>query len=163
MTYKPGGIDHLARLGGIDLLGDARDLPAVDRDVAHRIDAVFRIDHVPAFQQQVVARLRGRGPNQKHEECPATLIVKIVYLWGGRSRRAAVSAIWLSIRAEASHLLPRCVAIQHFTHAAQQLLLGERLPDEVGLRPQGLTTFTHVRVARHVQSFRLRAGRSQTL
>ena len=60
-------------------------------------------------------------------------------------------------------LFLRCVAIEYFTHSTQQLLLGERLRDEVGLRSQCLTTFTHVRVARHVQSFRLRAGRSQTL
>ena len=60
-------------------------------------------------------------------------------------------------------LLLRCVAIEYFTHSTQQFLLGERLRDEVGLRSQCLTTFTHVRVARHVQSFRVRAGRSQTL
>jgi hypothetical protein len=47
-------------------------------------------------------------------------------------------------------LLLRCVAIEYFTHSMQQLLLGERLRDEVGLRSQRLTTFTQVRVARHV-------------
>ena len=44
----------------------------------------------------------------------------------------------------------RCFAIEYFTNSAQQHLLGERLRDEVGLRSQGLTTFTHVRVSGHV-------------
>ena len=47
-------------------------------------------------------------------------------------------------------LFLRFIAIEYFTHSAQQFLLSERLLDEVGLRSQRLTTFAHVRVARHV-------------
>ena len=48
---ESGDVDHLARRRRVDLLGDQCNLAAGNRDVAHTVDAILRIDHVPAFQQ----------------------------------------------------------------------------------------------------------------
>ena len=78
MTYRPADIDDLAGLRRVDLLRHARDRPAFDGDIPHGVDAVLRVDHMPALEQQVVARLRRRRPNQK-DRIPSSLIVEIVY------------------------------------------------------------------------------------
>ena len=54
MTSLPFGVVDLTRLGGGNVLGDARDPSAGDRDVAHGRQLLRGIDHAAALNQQIV-------------------------------------------------------------------------------------------------------------
>ena len=70
VTYSPAASTTF-RLRGIDLLGHAGDLPALDRHIPDRIDAVLRVDHVPPANQQVIPPLcRAGRRHQKYRQCP---------------------------------------------------------------------------------------------
>jgi hypothetical protein len=73
---EAGDVDDLEGLGRVDAGGDGGHLAARDGDVAHGVDPVPGIDDVPAAQQDVVLRLRGRslrarrnrGRQRQHED-----------------------------------------------------------------------------------------------
>ena len=60
-------IDRLFCLLGRDVLGDAGDGSAFDRHIHHAIDLIGRIDHMPAFEEDV-KRLGEGGRNEEERE-----------------------------------------------------------------------------------------------
>jgi hypothetical protein len=60
-------VDQFLGLGRIDLGCNSGDLVAGDGDVRLAIDAVLRIDHVTAFQHEIVLGVSGAAENQKTE------------------------------------------------------------------------------------------------
>src|SRR5207247_10521857 len=62
---QPGGVDDLAATRGGDVRRHPPDTRSADGDVHHGVDAVRRIDHVAALEQQVVSLPRQKRSGEK--------------------------------------------------------------------------------------------------
>src|SRR6266404_146246 len=65
---KAVNVDHLFGLRDADIRRDGGDLVAGNRYVHLRVDAVFGIDHVSAFEHEIVLSLQGRTKQQSKDE-----------------------------------------------------------------------------------------------
>ena len=121
---ETGDVHDLEGLGGIDLRGDGRDLPAGDRHVAHGARPALRVDDVPAAEQQVVLRL-GHGASGDEEQRAAATSIRVFMA-------QALPEAWRFAEKRASRYSPRLTSPGHLVAGD---LPAERVVERVAVLP----------------------------
>ncbi len=65
---EAGDVDHFGRGGGWQIRLHGRHSIAANGHVGHGIDAIARVDHVAAFEDQIIARILRQSERAEAEQ-----------------------------------------------------------------------------------------------